>query len=119
MVNLTKRSLVVFLVLLFSTAATGIAKDIQEFDQKRNQLIGYMLSKDLPVVHFSHKEMNASHSIEIFSLYLKQLDYQQRFLLSNDVTVLHSFAPHIADDLDRGTNVLPKAGYDIMKERIG
>jgi carboxyl-terminal processing protease len=119
MKNLTQRTLIAFQVLLFFTAATGFAQDIQEFEQKRNQLIGYMLSKELPAFHFSHKKMNESQSMEIFNLYLKQLDYRKRFLLRNDVKVLHSFAPHIADDLERGTNGLPKAGYDIMKERIG
>ncbi len=119
MKSLTKRSLVVFLVLFFATATCGIAQDIQEVNQKRNQLIGYLLRKELPAFHFSHKQMNDSQSSAIISLYLKQLDYQKRFLLRNDVTELHSFAPHIADNLERGTNVLPKAGYDIMKERIG
>ena len=119
MKNLTQCTLVVFQVLLFFTATTGFAQDIQEFEQKRNQLIGYMLSEELPAFHFSHKQMNESQSMEIFNLYLKQLDSQKRFLLRNDVKVLHSFAPHIADDLERGTNGLPKAGYDIIKERIG
>ena len=121
MKNLTKpkRILAIFLVLLFCTAGSGSAKDIQGFDQKRNQLIGYMLDKELPAVHFSHKEMNESLSLAVFDLYLKQLDYQKRFLLSSDVTVLRSFAPHITDDLEHGTNVLPATGYDIMKERIG
>jgi carboxyl-terminal processing protease len=119
MKSLTKRILVVFLVLFFATATFGIAQDIQEVNQKRNQLIGYLLHKELPAFHFSHKQMNDSQSSAIISLYLKQLDYQKRFLLRNDVTELHSFAPHIADNLERGTNVLPKAGYDIMKERIG
>ncbi len=119
MKNLTQRTLAVFLVLLFFTAGFGIAKDIQDFDQKRNQLIGDMLDKELPAVHFSHKKMNESQSIEIFTLFLKQLDYQKRFLLSSDVTMLRSFAPNIADNLEHGTNVLPKTGYDIMKKRIG
>lgn len=119
MKNLTQRTLAVFLVLLFFTANSGIAKDIQEFDQKRNQLIGNMLDKGLPAVHFSHKKMNESQSIEIISLYLKQLDYQKRFLLKSDVTVLHSFAPNISDTLENGTNVLPKIGFDFMKKRIG
>ena len=118
MKNFTKRAFAIFLVLLFCTAGSGSAKDIQGFDQKRNQLIGYMLDKELPAVHFSHKEMNESLSIEVFDLYLKQLDYQKRFLLSSDVKVLRSFAPHITDDLEQGTNVLPATGYDIMKERI-
>lgn len=119
MKNLTQRTLVVFQVLLFFTASAGAAKDIQGFEQQRNQLIGYILSKELPAFHFSHKKMNESQSMEIFSLYLKQLDYQKRFLLRNDVTVLHSFAPHIANSLEYGTSFLPKAGFDIMKERIG
>lgn len=119
MKNLSTRTLAVLLVLLFCAAGSGSAKDIQKFDQKRNQLIGYMLDKELPAVHFSHKKMDESLSMAAFDLYLKQLDYQKRFLLSNDVTALRSFAPHIADDLGQGTNVLPATGYDIMKERIG
>ena len=119
MKNLITRALTVFLALFFFTAGSGITKDIQEFDQKRNQLIGYMLDKELPVIHFSHKEMNESLSLAAFDLYLKQLDYQKRFLLSSDETVLRSFAPHVADNLEHGTNVLPETGYDIMKERIG
>lgn len=116
---LTQRTLAIFLALLFCTAGFGSATDVQGFDQKRNQLIGYMLDNELPVVHFSHKKMNESLSLAAFDLYLKQLDYQKRFLLSSDVTALRSFAPHIPDDLEHGANVLPATGYDIMKERIG
>lgn len=119
MKNSTQRIFAIFLVLLFFTATSGMAKDVQEFDQKRSQLIGYILYKTLPALHFSHKEMNDSRSREIFSLYLKQLDYQKRFLLNSDTTELQSFATHIAEHLEHGINVLPKMGYDIMKERIG
>ena len=119
MKNLIQRTLAILLVILFFTAGSGGAKDIQEFDQKRNQLIGYMLDKELPAVHFSHKKMNKSMSMAAFDLYLKQLDYQKRFLLSSDVKVLRSFAPHIADSLEHGTNVLPETGYNTIKERIG
>ena len=92
MKNLIQRTLATFLVLLFFTTGFGSAKDIQEVDQKRNQLIGYMLDKELPVIHFSHKKMDESLSMAAFDLYLKQLDYQKRFLLSSDVTALRSFA---------------------------
>ena len=119
MKNLIRRTLPVLLALLFFTAGSGDAKDVQGVDQERNQLIGYILDKELPVVHFSHKKMNGSLSRAAFDLYLKQLDSQKRFLLSSDVTVLRTFAPHITDSLEHGTNVLPASGYDIMKERIG
>jgi len=119
MKNLFQHTLAVFLVILLFTAGSGNAKDSHEFDQKKNQLVGYMLDKELPAVHFSHKKMDKSQSMAAFNLYLKQLDYQKRFLLSGDVTVLRSFAPYIAENLEHGANVLPASGNDIMKERIG
>ena len=118
MKKLLQRTLTAFLVLLFFTTGCGIAKDIKGVDQKRNQLVGYILKKELPAIHFSHKKINESLSMAAFDLYLKQLDYEKRFLLSSDVIVLRSFAPHIADNLEHGTNVLPSTGYTIMKERI-
>ena len=45
MKNLIQRTLAVFLVLLFFTTDSESAKDIREFDQKKNQLIGYILDK--------------------------------------------------------------------------
>ncbi len=114
-----QRTLAFLLVFLFFTTGSGSAKDKQEADQKRNQLIGYILDKQLPAVHFSHKRMDASLSMAACNLYLKQLDSQKRFLLNSDVPVLRSFAPRLADNLEHGTNVLPATAYDIMKERIG
>lgn len=119
MKNIIKSTIATLLVLLFFTTGTGSAKDFQEVDPKRNQLVGYMLGKELPVVHFSHKNMDKAQSMAAFNLYLKQLDYQKRFLLSSDVTLLRSFAPYIAESLEHGTNVLPASGNDIMKVRIG
>ena len=119
MKKLIQPTLAAFLVLLLFTVYSGNTKENNTFDQKRNQMIGLLLDKELPAVHFSHKEMNKSLSMVAFDLYLKQLDYEKRFLLSSDVTVLRSFAPHIADNLEHGINVLPATGYDIMKERVG
>jgi carboxyl-terminal processing protease len=117
--NLIRRTLVTFLVLLYFTTGSGSAKDVQEVGQKRNPLIGYMLYKQLPDVHFSHKKMDKSLSLAVFNLYLKQMDYQKRFLLSSDVALLRTFSPRVAENLEHGTNVLPESGYKIMKERIG
>jgi carboxyl-terminal processing protease len=118
MKHLTHHLLAAFLVFLFFPAGHAGAKDTQGFDQKRNQLIGYMLDKQLPAIHFSDRKMNDSLSLAAFDLYLKQLDYQKRFLLSKDVKELRSFASHIVDNLEHGTIVLPATGYDIMGERI-
>jgi len=121
MKNFITRSTTAFLVVFLFTAGFVAAQDISKTkstDRKRNQLIGYMLDKQLPAIHFSDKKMDKKQSLAIFHLYLKQLDYQKRFLLKQDVTTLNSFAPHIAENLEHGTMVLPDAGYQIMKERI-
>ena len=120
MKKLLHRCLAGFVVLILCTAGSGNAKeDTQGLDQKRNQLIGYMLDKQLPAIHFSDKKMDGDLCQAAFSLYLKQMDYQKRFLLKDDVEQLRTFVPSIADSLEHGTLVLPQAGYDIIKERIG
>jgi carboxyl-terminal processing protease len=75
---LIQRTLAFFLVLLLFTAVSGSAKDVQEFDRQKNELIGYMLDKELPAEHFSHKKMNESLARAAFDLYLKQVDYQKK-----------------------------------------
>lgn len=87
-------------------------------DQKRNRLIGYMVSRQLPVMHFSDKVVDDALALDAFELYIKQLDFQKRFLLKSDIEQLRAFAPHIDDNLQRGTVSLPDAGYEIFNERI-
>ncbi|WP_136796911.1 carboxy terminal-processing peptidase [Desulfosediminicola sp.] len=90
-----------------------------EPDPKRNKLIGYMISRQLPVMHFSDKQMDDQLSEAAFTLYIKQLDYQKRFLLQKDIDQLTAFSTYIDDNLKRGTISLPDAGYAILNERIG
>jgi len=112
---------VLLVALLTVSLFTGscYAENAQDIDQKRNKLIGYMLSKQLPSLHFSDKEIDDELALAAFDLYLKQLDFQKRFLLRSDVEQLQSFADRIDDNLARGTIVLPATGYDILTERIG
>jgi carboxyl-terminal processing protease len=87
-------------------------------DQKRNRLIGYILSKQLPALHFSDKVLDDELAAAAFNLYIKQLDYQKRFLLAGDVEQLQAFAPYIDDNLASGRISLPDTGYDILNEKI-
>jgi len=99
----------------FSVAKTNGSTGI---DASRNNLIGYMLSKQLPVMHFSDKVMNDDLAFSAFDLYLKQLDYQKRFLLQSDVDKLSVLAPAIDTNLLEGTIVLPEVGYTLLNTRI-
>lgn len=87
-------------------------------DSPRNQLIGYMLGKQLPVMHFSDKVMNDDLAFAAFDIYLKQLDFQKRFLLQADVDKLSVHAPAIDNNLLEGGVVLPDIGYEILSTRI-
>lgn len=89
-----------------------------EVDEKRNELIGYMLYKQLPSIHFSDKEMNDSLSEASFDLYLKQLDFQKRFLLQEDVDELRRYNREIDDNLKSGNTILPEIGFSILSGRI-
>lgn len=107
-----------FLLLLQYGDRPLMALENGQVDQQRNKLIGYMISRQLPLIHFSDKVMDDSLAEAAFTLYIKQLDFQKRFLLKKDVEQLKAFAPYIDDSLKRGTITLPKTGYDILGERI-
>ncbi len=77
-----------------------------------------MLGKQLPSIHYSDKQVDDDLSLAAFDLYIKQLDFQKRFLLAPDVAELASFSTVIDDNLLRGTIGLPEAGYEIMAQRI-
>lgn len=113
-------SLLAFVVLLFLSSSISLAAlhPSQEIDRKRNRLIGYILSKKLPQLHFSDKQLDDELSKAAFHLYIKQLDFQKRFLLAEDVTQLKAFAPYIDNNLARGHISLPDTGYDILYDKI-
>ena len=105
-------------VLLFSSLATGLANGPVAVDMARNRMLGYMISKQLPAIHFSDKQMDDSLSRAAFDLYLKQLDFQKRFLLQQDVDLLTTYVHLIDDELLRGSAVLPQKGFELLNTRI-
>jgi len=110
-------SVAVFLFLSFSISS-GAVNPSQKIDSKRNRLIGYILSKQLPPIYFGDKKLDNELSKAAFNLYIKRLDFQKRFLLKEDVKQLEAFAPYIDNNLARGHISLPDAGYDILSEKI-
>lgn len=107
-------SLVWFSIILSATICNGETT----LDQKRNKLIGYMLFKQLPSIHFSDKKVDDDLASAAFDLYLKQLDFQKRFLLLEDVGSLEKFRLKVDDNLKKGTTQLPELGYQILAVRI-
>ncbi len=107
------------LALLLSLPHPTLANGLDTTDINRNKIIGYMIGKQLPDMHFSDKQMDDSLSRAAFDLYLKQLDFQKRFLLQSDVDRLRSFALQIDNELLQGDIQLPSVGFSLLSVRIG
>ncbi len=117
---ISKRIQFITLVSCFFTLLTAFcqAEAAKDFDEKRNKLIGYMLYKQLPSIHFSDKKVDDSLALAAFDLYLKQLDYQKRFLLIEDTVELKKYALKIDDNMKSGNIILPEIGFQLLTKRV-
>lgn len=118
----TKRHHILIGALLFSllspiNSAIGLER-LTDFDSYRVKLISYVIRKQLTAHHFSHKSLDDELSRAAFDLYLKQLDFQKRFLLRDDVNRLKAFSSRIDDELLYGKIELPAASALILEKRI-
>jgi len=109
----------IILVLLLTLMPVGSwGKDVEPFDTNRARLLGHMLQQQLSGKHYSQKPTDDALSSAAFDLYLKQLDFQKRFLLQEDVTKLELFRNQIDDSIRRGRLELPLLGRDLLNRRI-
>jgi carboxyl-terminal processing protease len=109
----------IILVLLLTLLPVGSwGKDVEPFDTNRARLLGHMLQQQLSGKHYSQKPTDDALSSAAFDLYLKQLDFQKRFLLQEDVTKLELFRNQIDDSIRRGRLELPLLGRDLLNRRI-
>jgi len=109
----------IILVLLFTLIPVcSWSKEADTFDTNRARLLGHMLQQQLSGKHYSQKPTDDALSHAAFDLYLKQLDFQKRFLLQEDIAKLKFFRSRIDDSLRRGRLELPLVGQDILNHRI-
>lgn len=107
------------LILLFSIRI-GDAKNPHEtanYQENRARLLSYIIRNSLETGHFSRKKYDDSMSEAAFGLYLKQLDYQKRILLLEDVNSLRRFSGLIDDEMNTGNLELAVRGSSIFAAR--
>ena len=107
--------IVATLLLLGSVFASTPDSD---YSQNRSKLLGYMLKESLPRNHYSHKKIDDTLSEAAFSLYLKSLDSQKRFLLKPDVVVLDPYKKRIDNELISGRIEFPLVTTEIISDRL-
>ena len=108
----------IFILLLTLLPISSWGKDVDTFDTNRARLLGHMLQQQLSGKHYSQKPIDDNLSKTAFDLYLKQLDFQKRFLWQEDADILGKFRNEIDDSIRRGRLDLPLAGREILNHRI-
>lgn len=109
---------VIFLLGTLGTPPAWSALDtIQETN--RAKILSYVLRQQLDQHHYSHKPFDDELSKAAFDLFLKQLDFQKRFLIREDIQRLAPFATRIDNEMLRGEIELPVLAADLLKVRIG
>lgn len=102
----------------FGTLPAWSALDtIQETN--RAKILSYVLRQQLDQHHYSHKSFDDELSMAAFDLFLKQLDFQKRFLIREDIQRLQPFATRIDNEMLRGEIELPQLAAELLKVRIG
>lgn len=115
-----KRVLLVLVLTLLSVGQSnvfGSHKDSSTYEN-RTRLIAREIRQKLPSHHYSHKEIDDNLSRAAFGLYLKQLDFQKRFLLAGDVERIRAYQNSIDDEINLGDIDLPSLAAGIMRERV-
>ena len=86
-------------------------------DQSRTKLLSYVLRQQV-AHHFSGKAIDDDLSRAAFQLYLKQLDYQKRFLLDSEVRQLRAFELKIDDEIESGRMELVPLAEQLMGQAV-
>lgn len=88
------------------------------YELNRARLLGYLVGHDLETLHFSHKKIDENLSKAVLGLFLKQLDFQKRFLLKEDVEKLRSYADQTDNEIFSSKLKLADAGWSILASRV-
>jgi carboxyl-terminal processing protease len=97
--------------------ATTPETNPEELDQNRARLLTYVLKRQVEN-HFSGKAIDDSLSQAAFKLYVKQLDYQKRLLLADEVEQLAVFKDRIDDEVQSGRVVLAPLAFRLLGNSI-
>ena len=110
-------SVTLLLAGLFFLPAPMNATTPDDLDENRARLLTYVLRRQVEN-HFSGKSLDDNLSRAAFQLYVKQLDYQKRLLLADEVDQLEVFADKIDDEVQSGRIVLAPQAFQLLGNSV-
>ena len=93
-----------------------VIKTIDE--QKKRKILINSIRETVEGLHYNPLPIDDAFSKKAFSLYLKRLDYNKRYLLQSDSIDLQKFETKIDDEIKSGTFNLYKKASEILIKRI-
>jgi carboxyl-terminal processing protease len=105
-------------VFCLGSASGNIPSQDNNDDAWRAKIISNLIRSKFSSQHYSHRSIDDSLSEAAFTLYVKQLDFQKRFLLQEDVAHLKKYADKIDDEINTGNIELPVVAAKIMNNRV-
>ena len=102
---------------IFVMPAPMNATTADELDENRARLLTYVLRRQVDS-HFSGKAIDDNLSKAAFQLYIKQLDYQKRLLLADEIEQLQVFADRIDDEVQSGRIVLAPQVFRLLGNSV-
>lgn len=84
----------------------------------RERILSQVIHQSLENFHYSEKKINDEFSAQVFSVYLKMLDYSKRFFLQSDIDDFKIYLTRIDDDLEEGKMELMNLASTRLQGRI-
>ncbi|NQV51544.1 MAG: carboxy terminal-processing peptidase [Flavobacteriales bacterium] len=102
--------------ILYETSAEKGAS-LDSADQVKDKVLVDVLMQSLKSNHLAPRNIDDAFSKDVFTLYLERLDYNKRFLLSEDIDALKKFETSIDDQIIAGDYSFFNLSYALFMSR--
>lgn len=101
-----------FCVIAIGLAAAGTPQPTKE------EFLTKIVIKSLGSWHYAPPKIDDGFSRKVYTLQLKRMDPQKRFLVQEDIDTLVRFETDIDNELAQGTNTFFEAAYVLLRRRM-
>jgi carboxyl-terminal processing protease len=105
-------AMIIILMLGFFVATQASKVDDKE------RILSQIVVKTLAEYHYSPQKLDDKFSGRIFDLFLKNLDFNKRFLFKSDVEELKHYQTEIDDELKAGSTEFFNRVSELLKKRV-
>lgn len=91
---------------------------IYKFTFSRYQVLMGILLEGLSQMHYSPTKIDDAFSEKVYTLYMKRIDYNKKFLLQSDVDQLAKYRRELDNQINEGDFTFYKLSVDIINKRI-